>query len=160
MIKTNISSFANDANKSVIIFDTCGERFNLRNVFGVDLRSWKVVECYANIHGEPKKMSNDDFNNYLAWTLTNVLNRNEIASDKTLYYLNPVQAGLKVCVDVHQKKVEGVFNKKIKLFSSDPTSVDDAKEKLKDGYEKYAMLLKGFDIDKYASDIVGKIKFA
>ena len=109
-VKDDIIQFIENNKKDnllqVIVVDTCGERSNINDVFGVDLDGWKEHELYVNYDHSSK----DNIDNYLAWSLTNVLNRQKCITDCN-YWLNPHDAGVRKCVCVHRKKALSVFGK-------------------------------------------------
>ena len=91
----------NTKSRTIVIIDTCGEKYNSQP-FGVDFSKWKTIEFWPNWSDSSSKMG------YLAWTLTNVLNRDVVTNDSP-YYLTPHakanrNEGIQLCKDVHKKK--------------------------------------------------------
>jgi hypothetical protein len=102
LIRKHLEEALNNASTDkVVVIDTCGEKSSSL-VFGVNFNGWKQVVINANYD---KKFNLDD---YMAWSLRNVLNRPLYAVDSK-FYLNPVSASIDVCVDVHQKKCALLF---------------------------------------------------
>jgi hypothetical protein len=94
-------ALTSDKPLKVVIVDTCGDRINISNVFGHNFQGWKMIKVQPNYARDQQK-------GYLAWSLRNVLLRSAPTKDSN-YYLNPVRAGVLVCVNVHRKKAEAVF---------------------------------------------------
>jgi len=89
-----------DHPKKMVIVDACNERFDENSLFGVNYSNWNIKRVYVNL--ERQRLQD-----YLSWSLRNVINRqgNEAV-------LTPDKAGLQVCIDVHAKKAKGHFGKK------------------------------------------------
>ena len=101
----NITELRNNKHKyDIIIVDVCNDsNFNLKNIFKANFTNAYCIIVKPNLTNEV--LNNDElFNQYACWTLKNVLLRNEIDS-----YLNPIKAGLKICVEVHLKKLNNLF---------------------------------------------------
>lgn len=104
---SNIDTITNEL--LVIIIDTCGERDNADNIFGYNFRAWKKINVWVNL--DKARMEQ-----YLSWTIRNVLQRNRPTFDSN-HWLNPEDATVKVCTNVHASKAKALFGKKIpKLF--------------------------------------------
>lgn len=89
----------------VVIIDTCGEKNNKNNIFGLNFSNWKSLNIYPN-----RKKS--DMEGYLAWSLRNVLLRNK-PDELSNHYLNPETVGIETCIDIHARKAKALFGKKI-----------------------------------------------
>lgn len=87
-----------------VIIDTCGENNKGITFFGVNFTGWEIHRITPNY-------ISSQLDNYLAWSLRNVLQRGATNSNAS-YYLNPVNASLKICVDVHMKKAKNLFGQK------------------------------------------------
>lgn len=82
--------------KCIVIIDTCGE-FKSKTPFDVDFSSWRSVEVYPNL-------DRNNLMGYLAWSLTNVLNRGASGNFYLCPSSKPGQEGINLCKDVHRKK--------------------------------------------------------
>ena len=110
----DISLISND--DIVVVVDTCGERTNKNNindVFGVNFTRWKLINVWPNLDRK-------DIPGYLCWTLNNVLARGRTTVDSA-FWLNPAEAGISVCHDVHKKKAKllGLVAKGLLLNDTD-----------------------------------------
>jgi hypothetical protein len=104
MVTTQLRSVFSVTNPlKVVIIDTCGDRNNGSNVFGVNFQGWKMITVQPNYTREKQR-------EYMAWSLRNVLQRPRPSQDSK-YYLNPVTAGVQTCVSVHRKKGEAIFGR-------------------------------------------------
>ena len=162
MIKNDIIKFSqNDDDLLIIIMDMCNEKGpNLKNLFGINMTSWKNIIFWSNIYKQMKQITHEERMNYLSWTLYNVLNRGK-SDGTTLYHLNPELFGMSKCIEVHKRKFEILFNLKknqIELFATDPLNIDDAKNKLQDGYNKYNEYLKQFNLNEKITEFLKKNK--
>ena len=117
----------------VVIIDTCGDRDGGNNIFGVDFRGWKMIRVYPNYCAQRQR-------GYLIWSLRNVLLRPLPGSDAK-YWLNPVTAGLKTCIDVHRKKSISLFGRKTDLNFSAKQSINDVIDDLNKEADEYAAYL-------------------
>jgi len=153
-IKLDIQKFiVNDCSSLVIVLDTCNEKgVRVNNVFGIDLTGWKLIVFDVNRYKQPKSNIQD----YLSWSLYNVLNRNH-ADENSMYSLNPIDAGVDVCIAVHKRKAEPIFGKKqVKLHTDLPNNIEAAKDKLREGYERYAKYLEGFDLNTEIANLLSR----
>jgi hypothetical protein len=100
-------AFASTAKLVVVLIDTCGERLGGNTIFGHSFNGWKNHEIMINLPDtSPKYISL-----YLAWSLKNVLDRKMHDQDST-YYLNPINASVQTCIDVHTKKAQALLGSK------------------------------------------------
>ena len=83
----------------VVVIDCCNERQGA--IFDTRFDGWKIVPYFVNFIPE-------SLNEYLAWSLRNVLRRNKPGADD-MFYLNPATATVKTCIDVHRKKANALF---------------------------------------------------
>ncbi len=133
----------------VVIIDTCGDRNNSDVIFDIDFRGWKKIAVLANYNKDRQKQ-------YLSWSLRNVLNRS-LHSGTSNYYLNPVSAGVNVCVDVHHKKAIAIFGKKTQKVSYGNTRESVLKD-ITTAADEYAQFLEqSMPIDKEIEKIMNKI---
>ena len=84
----------------VVIIDICNENGPQQNCFEIDFSNYEEFNFTPN-------MIPDKFDQYEAWCLRNVLSRGNF-NENTLYWLNPVSAGVNTCVKVHKAKTIGV----------------------------------------------------
>jgi len=115
----------------VVIIDTCGEHNNKNNsIFGLNFTGWNKINLWPNL--DRKNMEG-----YLSWSLRNVLQRNK-PNDNDNFYLNPIDAGFNVCINVHKKKTTALFGKKIpSLFPIMPNTIEEAIHKINDNANTY-----------------------
>ena len=97
--------------KKMVIIDTCGERSNIRDVFGVDFSSWTVRNIFVNYDSNQQTK-------YLAWSLRNVIMR-----DTNSAVLTVGKTSLPVCIEVHYKKASSLFNN-VRPFNKDTNMVE------------------------------------
>ena len=139
IVSTELSAFISKAGTKFIIMDTCGERHKDGVIFSVNVPTelWKYYTFYANIN--PTGLSTENFNNYFAWCMLHVLDRNKDGMGND-YWLNPESAGVDVCAKVMSDKSNALFPGKYKLpkFST----IVQAHELLKEMSDKYDELLK------------------
>jgi len=84
----------------VVIVDICNENGPQQNCFEIDFSNYEEVNFTPNMI--PQK-----FDQYETWCLWNVLNRGNF-NENTLYWLNPVSAGVNTCIRVHKTKASGI----------------------------------------------------
>jgi len=89
--------------KKVAIIDTCGERdTDTTNVhFGVNFGGWTKIVIWPNL-------IRNDLTGYFTWSLRNVLKRTKPTSTSN-FNLNPIDAGVSKCVEVHKIKATALF---------------------------------------------------
>ena len=137
IVSNEITVFISKPGPKFIIMDTCGERHKDGTLFSVNVPTdtWKYYTFYSNII--PSTMSPTNFNNYFAWCMLHVLNRNKdgIGDD---YWLNPESAGIDVCAKVMSDKANALFPGKYKLpkFST-LEEADRFLKPMSDEYNKY-----------------------
>jgi hypothetical protein len=137
--KSLLSTNAVPSDKPVIVcIDTCGEQSNTKTVkfFDVDFSGWNRKDVYVNLN-------RNKLDEYLAWSLRNVLRRGPVTSDSN-YWLNPVGASVQICIDVHTKKSKSLAlitkHSPAPITSSYGLTVSSAIDRLNakaDSYEKY-----------------------
>lgn len=101
-IRSFNSIICDEKQKKVLIVDTCGDRFNERDlVFGNDLSNW-TTHIY-----EPSYLPTDP-QGYLAWSLYNVLCRPKFSASSN-YWLS-LHGGMsaKKCAEIHGNKARGL----------------------------------------------------
>jgi hypothetical protein len=84
----------------VIIMDICNENGVNKNAFGFNFCEYNELIFYPN-------MNKDKYNEYEAWCLNNVISR-PMYDTNSNYWLNPINAGLKVCIKVHNLKANKI----------------------------------------------------
>lgn len=155
MVKDAFIQTKNDSNQlKVVVIDTCGEGNTSGDMFGVSFPQnlWKRIEVTPNY-------LKDDAKGYLYWSLRNVLRRKQPKTEDN-HYLEPISAGLDVCLTVHKKKAISLFgkNKYVDMFTSMPVGIDDAIGKLNQVADLYETKLdQVLSLDKQTNDIVSKI---
>ena len=123
-----ISTIDNDL--IVVIIDTCGERHTTNNVFfDINFTGWKQIEVF------PTKLQN-----YLHWTLRNVLSRSACSKD-TDFNINPITTDIRTCVDVHFKKATVLFGKMYVKRCISSYVLNDALQQLKPKADEYNTFL-------------------
>jgi len=132
----------------VVVIDTCGEKVNNNDIFGIDFTGWKKVNVWPNF--DRSKMEE-----YLAWTLRNVLQRGKPDADSN-HYLNPIDAGINTCVDVHKRKARALLGKKIpNLFTMTPRTKEEAIQLINNRANSYQKILDtDHPIEKEISTII------
>jgi len=96
----------------VVIIDTCGEKIDINDIFGVNFAGWKSIVVTPNYIERYTDL-------YMAWSLRNVLRRTK-TNHRSTYNINPINSGRDVCIDVHRKKANSM-NINTTLF---PSSMD------------------------------------
>jgi hypothetical protein len=133
----------------VIIVDVCNENGVQPKCFNYDLSSYTSYNYTPNF--DPTN-STYKFNDYECWCLNNVLNR-PMHNANTNYWLNPVSAGVKTCIKVHNMKANGIKGTlKVAAGTSkfnENMTMDQIKAVIKDGVERYKKVLetKNLDVD-------------
>lgn len=106
MVQNELRDVGKVANDMIVcVIDTCGEKNNGDNIFGVNFAGWKKVNFWPNL-------DRNNMEGYLCWSLRNVLRRAHPGANDN-HYLNPDDAGVQTCITVHKKKAEAHFGKKI-----------------------------------------------
>lgn len=121
-----------DNSKKIVILDVCNENFQKHDVFGCNFSKWTICNVWVNY--QPRDSNLDD---YCAWSLRNVLQRKPGEA-----VLTPDKAGLRTCIDVHERKGRKLFGKK--QYSSPVSgalSVDQAIQQLNERADRYAKYL-------------------
>ena len=102
VIQNEINRFLRESGEKVIIFDVCNEQGVQSKAFNVDMSRFVSNTFIPNFES-----STDDFSDYEAWCLNNVLSR-PLHTASTNYWLNPVSAGVGTCIKVHNMKARGI----------------------------------------------------
>jgi hypothetical protein len=105
-IKQNLLAFRDrvgDAAPRVAVVDTCGDRSDA-SVFGVDFSKWRHVDYWPNLPAGAQTPPGE-LEEYFAWSLRNVLQRKGSGD----FYLCPDGAGVRTCIEVHQRKSRALF---------------------------------------------------
>lgn len=124
-----------DAKRIVVVIDTCGDKQSSNNVFfGVDFRKWKKVNAWPNLQ---RTMMDE----YLAWTLRNVLRRG-VPTETDHYYLNPANGNLNTCIQVHKTKTRSLFGKKNQYILPEMSAtMDEVMSHINDKADAYQQML-------------------
>jgi len=84
-----------------------------------------------------------------------------IHNDDTLYWLNPVSAGISTCLRVHNLKSQGIRNllniKAPKLLINENLNLNEVLEIIKFKVNEYEKELKKSNLDKDVSELIEKI---
>jgi hypothetical protein len=127
-IKNNLQTICNSPDaKKIVIIDTCGERSNINDVFGVNFNGWTIKEIFVNYDSTQQ-------DKYLAWSLRNVIRRQENDAVLTVG-----KSSLPTCIAVHLKKAMALF-KNVNPIIPETINLNDALAKLSenaDFYDKY-----------------------
>lgn len=84
----------------VLIVDICNENGPTSNCFGFDTSEYTTFNFFPNL-------DKTNFDEYQCWCLNNVLTR-PMHTESSLYWLNPVSAGVSTCIKVHNMKTNGL----------------------------------------------------
>ena len=136
----------------VVIIDTCGDQDNVKSTssFDYNFAGWNIIRVFPN-YDQSKK------DQYFAWTLRNVLLR-PMHNATTNYWLNPASAGVKVCVDVHTKKMQLLFGGKNKAVSTKAT-IPEILADIQANADVYAQFLAtSLPIEDKVNEIVKQMK--
>jgi len=137
----------------VVIVDLCNENGPQRDCFGINFSNYDTYDVYPN-------MDIQKFDEYEAWCLRNVLSRPLHTLD-TLYWLNPVSAGVNTCIKVHKAKTQSIRRfKNITIPSlnlSESWTMDQTLEFIKTKADAYAEHLKKSSIEKNVDDFVNQL---
>ena len=102
-IQNEIKEFDSKPYKlKVIVMDLCNENGIDKYSFGFNFHNYIDINFYPNLVP-------DKFDEYECWCLNNVLSR-PLHNLGTNYWLNPVSAGVEICIKVHNSKASGVAN--------------------------------------------------
>lgn len=100
-INKEIRDFDNSESEyKVLVVDICNESGPSTNCFGFDTSEYTSFNFYPNL-------DKTQIDNYQCWCLLNVLSR-PLHSENTLYWLNPVSAGVSTCIRVNNMKFAGL----------------------------------------------------
>eukprot|EP01098_Paradermamoeba_levis_P006448 TRINITY_DN2674_c0_g1_i1.p1 TRINITY_DN2674_c0_g1~~TRINITY_DN2674_c0_g1_i1.p1 ORF type:complete len:609 (-),score=110.14 TRINITY_DN2674_c0_g1_i1:240-2066(-) len=140
----------------VVVVDTCGDICTPGALFGCPLPGWNWLTFHPNLY-DHLSMSDERWNQYLAWSLRNVLVRNNPGqSHPGCYFLNPEGAGVKTCVEVHQKKSRALFAKAVAISSY--LSKETILQSVKADADAYAEFLASKSLEGTVKDFIMKIK--
>lgn len=120
----------------VAIIDTCGEaKYRKRDtVFEIRLNGWKKINFEPNYE-------RSRLNDYLHWTLRNVLRRSSDAA-----CINPEVAGVDKCIEVHLTKAKGVFGKYVRgILFGNYASANEAIAQLNEKADNYESIIESID---------------
>ena len=131
--------------KKLVIFDLCNHNGIQKEMFKHSIHKYKSIGFMPNYYGE-------HFMDYASFCLENVLNRPNKFTKETPYYLTPIDAGVKVCIDVLNGRCQGIVaSQHIKEpfvpFNTNLPIVE-IKSVIKDGAERYRQYLLTKSIDK------------
>lgn len=96
----------------VIIMDLCNENGSSKTAFNFNFNEYTDFDFYP-------QLNKDMIDEYEAWCLKNVISR-PACTPECIYWLNPVEAKLSKCIEVHKGK-----NEKFRIFiGARPTNND------------------------------------
>lgn len=98
--------------KVILVIDSCGDRDVTESnmfFFEVSFNGWTKKVIWPNL------IDAKHIDEYLAWSLRNILVRNKVTDPECLYSLNPYQNSHMKCYEIHQTKSELLFKTKITL---------------------------------------------
>ena len=113
------------ANK-IVILETCSEYFDSRNVLGVNFSGWHVVEVWVNFNRRLLRQ-------YLAWTLRNVVSRNDAL-------LTVSRSSLPTCIRTHLAKARAYYGRSTPALAFETCPLEPLLKTLKvaaDEYQKH-----------------------
>lgn len=145
----NINTLPDDNKLLVVVIDTCGEKNNGSSVFDIDFTGWNKINVWPNLN-------RSDLHGYLVWSLRNVLQRN-IPEYTDIHWLNPIEAGVTQCINVHRKKAQALFGKKMTNIWSLPINRDEAIKVLNTKADEYQTYLdSNINMDNEISNLISK----
>jgi len=156
LVSEEIRNINNIKNKNIVlVVDTCGEKTNIKNVFGHDLKSWNLLNLTPNL---PNKKQ-EEMKKYFAWSLRNVLLRKKPTTSDN-FYLNAESASYETCMKVHKDKALKLFGKKIyESFNVNGSSKELVIENLTPIALEYEKKLKeGNVLENQIDDIIKNLK--
>jgi len=149
-INKEIRDFDNtQSTLKVIIVDICNENGPSSNCFGFNTSSYTSLNFYPNL-------DKNKFHEYQCWCLRNVLSRPE-SSPSTLFWLNPVSAGVSTCIKVHNMKSIGL--KKLLgivqgAFLSENLSLNEILTQIKTHADNYDTFLNTKNLNETINDFL------
>lgn len=152
-IKQEMKEFDKKASKlKVVVIDICNEKGPQQNCFEIDFSDYETYDFMPN-------MIKDKFHMYEYWCLNNVLERPNFTKD-TLYWLNPVSAGVNTCIKVHKTKALEL-RKYLNITAPyvnfrENWSIEVALNEIKPNAEKYQTLLDLTSMDKDIIDFMNE----
>lgn len=158
----NFTKNSKNSTLRVVIVDICNEYGpQSNNCFGInfDKLGYTMHIAYPN-------MIEQQFDNYECWCLRNVLSRS-ISSPTTNFWLNPLEAGVVTCINVHTAKASKIRNMlaipgKSNIITPDPSnyknselSKDDILPQIESGATEYAKILRPVEetVDEFMKKI-------
>lgn len=156
--KFDKSDFKKSGPGKLLIMDVCNERGPASDCFGFNTQEYKTVNFVPNY------LPGDNYHDYECWALCNVLDRKSIQSGAVSgassdYWLNPEDAGLETCLEVHSNKSSGVADqlktKPVKLGSHvNMGSRVNLRQMIEPRAEQHARLLEGRDLNKTLDELL------
>ena len=153
-IKRQLTEFDKIAHpKKVIIIDLCNHNGIPKEMFGHNFHNYKSIGFMPNFYGE-------HIMDYAAFCLDNVLNRPTKFTKDTPYYLTPLDAGVKVCIEVLNVRCNGIvasqkINEPFVPFNTD-LPIDEIKCIIRDGAERYRQYLLTKSMDNDIAELYSK----
>jgi ABC-type oligopeptide transport system ATPase subunit len=156
-IQNEIKQFDIKPNKlKVIIMDLCNENGIDKHTFGFNFNNYIDINFYPNL--DAKNVDLVKFDEYECWCLNNVLSRPQHNLNSN-YWLNPVSAGVEICIKVHNAKANGISKllgiTKTNNFNQKLNKIDIFSQ-IKSKSNKYSEYLKTIDLDLEINNLVIK----
>jgi len=134
-----------------VIIDTCGEKTQVKNVFGVDFTGWTSRHWLAN-------KIDSDIKGYMAWSLRNLLERGE-PEPSDHFYLTPAHCDVVKCVSIHTRKCRSVLGRKSAVVLRELRDAMDTQEHIlasvSNAADRYAAILPSVDeaVERFAKKV-------
>ena len=131
-----ITQFNRQVGDKVIIIDICNENGIQQKCFNYDMSAFESHNYIPNFDS-----TTDNFNDYEAWCLLNVLSR-PMHDASTNFWLNPISAGVNTCIKVHNTKAKGI--KHILNIQTNPKyfnesfTMEQIKSTIQDGAKRHS----------------------
>ena len=154
-VQNEITRFLRESGDKVLIFDLCNEQGVQSKAFNVDLSQFVSNTFMPNF-----VIGTDEFSDYEAWCLNNVLSR-PLHTASTNYWLNPVSAGVGTCINVHNKKARGI-KQQFGIYGSpcgfnESQTMDSIKALIANGATRHAAKLAARDSQQDVMDFLTSI---
>jgi hypothetical protein len=155
IVRQEYNNFSKIRNKlKVVIVDICNETGTSTKAFNINFAEWNTIDFYPNL--DIKNLNDKYFDDYECWCLNNVLSR-PLHTKDSLYWLNPVSAGVDTCIKVHNGKAIKL-RQYLKLSNSKNFNItlpqDEITKLIKDGSERYLKYLDTWKLDEKIDELL------
>lgn len=137
------------SNLKVIIVDLCNENGIDKNSFGFNFNTYTDINFYPNFNDKT-------FDQYESWCLSNVLAR-PLHNSQCNYWLNPVSAGVEICIKVHNSKAKAI-GKLVKIHGvanfDEKMSIGQITNLIKTKSDQYKEYLKTRNLDTEIENMI------